>query len=141
MVEAPRMSVDAVWIAGGSFEMGSEDFYPEERPVRRVAVAGFWIDRYPVTVADFARFVESTGYVTLAERQPAPDDYPRADPALLVPGSLVFGRPRDRAGYEDPAAWWSYVPGAQWRHPEGPGSDAEARALHPVTHVAYADAL
>ena len=137
MVDAP----DAVWIAGGSFAMGSDDFYPEERPVRRVTVPGFWIDRHPVTVADFARFAEATGYVTLAERTPAAADYPATDPALLVPGSLVFRRPRDRTVVEDPQAWWSFVAGAQWRHPEGPESDVQARAQHPVTHVAYADAL
>ena len=70
--------------------MGSNDFYPEERPVHRVAVDGFWIDEHLVTVAEFRRFVTATGYVTWAEQAPDPADYPGADPALLVPGSLVF---------------------------------------------------
>ena len=129
-----------VWIQGGSFGMGSEDFYPEERPVRRVEVSGFWMDPHPVTVAEFRRFVKDTGHVTVAERAPAAADYPDADPALLVPGSLVFRRSRGRVSLEDPRASWAYMPGADWQHPEGPGSDVYARARHPVTHVAYEDA-
>ena len=81
------------WIAGGSFAMGSEQFYPEERPVRRVTVDGFWMDEHPVTVAEFRRFVKATGHVTVAEHAPDPREYPDADPALLVPGSLVFVAP------------------------------------------------
>ena len=80
MVELPR----------GSFRMGSDRFYPEERPVREVTVEGFWIDRHPVTVAEFRRFVKATGHVTWAEQAPVAEDYPDADPELLVPGSLVF---------------------------------------------------
>jgi sulfatase modifying factor 1 len=127
-------------IEGGEFLMGSGDFYPEERPVRRVEVDGFWIDCHPVTVAEFTRFVEDTEHVTVAERAPDPSDYPDADPELLVPGSLVFQQtagPVDLADYRN---WWAYVPGASWREPEGPGSGIEARASHPVTHVTYADA-
>jgi len=82
------------WIPGGAFAMGSDAFYPEERPVRRVEVEGFWIDRHPVTVAQFGRFVAETGYVTVAERPLDPADYPDADPADLVPGSLVFRKTR-----------------------------------------------
>ena len=92
----PRVTSAAdgmAWIPAGSFLMGSEDFYPEERPVRRVAVDGFWIETHPVTVAEFRRFVKETGYVTIAERSPDRAAYPDADPALLVPGSLVFPRP------------------------------------------------
>ena len=100
------------WIAAASFWMGSEDFYPEERPVRRVGVDGFWIDRHPVTVADFGRFVRATGYVTVAERTPDAAQYPGVDPALLVPGSLVFRRPRRPVALADHRAWWQYVPGA-----------------------------
>ena len=129
-----------VWVPGGSFRMGSDEFYPEERPVRRVKVGGFWIDPRPVTVAEFRRFVKATGYVTVAERAPRAADYPDADPALLVPGSLVFQRPRARVALDDYRAWWAYVPGAQWRRPEGPASDVYTRARHPVTHVAHADA-
>ena len=87
---------DMVWVPGGAFLMGSEDFYPEERPVHRVSVDGFWMDEHPVTVAEFRRFVEATGYVTVAERPPDPADYPDADPELLVPGLARL--PQDRAG-------------------------------------------
>src|ERR671927_579812 len=76
-----------VWIPGGTFLMGSDAFYPEERPAHRVSVDGFWMDDHPVTNAEFRRFVEATGYVTVAERSPDPSDYPGADPALLIPGS------------------------------------------------------
>src|SRR4051812_48136382 len=82
-----------VWVPGGTFLMGSEDFYPEERPVHRVRVDGFWMDEHPVTNAAFRRFVKATGYRTVAERAPDPAAYPEADPRLLVPGSLVFRRP------------------------------------------------
>src|SRR4051812_1022530 len=141
MLDAPPATAEMVWISGGSFAMGSDEFYAEERPVRRVEVADFWIDRDPVTVAQFGRFVSATGYVTVAERVPDPADYPGADPAVLVPGSLVFRRPRGRVGLDDPRAWWAYVAGASWRSPEGPGSDVAGRELHPVTHVAHADAV
>jgi sulfatase modifying factor 1 len=133
-------AVEMVWLPGGSFEMGSEEFYPEERPVRSVDVGGFWIDPHPVTVAEFRRFVKATGYVTMAERAPRAEDYPDADPTLLVPGSLVFTRPRVPVALDDYRAWWAYIPGAQWRRPEGPHSDVYTRARHPVTHVAYEDA-
>jgi formylglycine-generating enzyme required for sulfatase activity len=130
-----------VWIGGGSFLMGSDEFYPEERPVRRVEVAGFWIDPYPVTVAEFRAFVKATGHVTVAERAPDAADYPGADPSLLVPGSLVFRPTRGPVDLDDHQAWWAYVPGAKWNRPEGPASDVYSRARHPVTHVAYDDAL
>ncbi|NED70263.1 formylglycine-generating enzyme family protein, partial [Streptomyces sp. SID10244] len=78
------------WIPGGTYWMGSDDFYPEERPVHQVTVDGFWMDTHPVTVAQFRRFVKDTGYVTTAERQPDAADFPDADPDLLVPGSMVF---------------------------------------------------
>ena len=121
--------------------MGSGEFYPEERPVREVTVGSFAIDLHPVTVAEFRRFVTDTGYVTLAERAPNPALYPDADPDLLVPGSLVFQRTRGPVRLEDVRAWWAYVPGACWTAPEGPGSSARGRHRHPVTHVAYEDAL
>lgn len=129
-----------VWIPSGSFLMGSTDFYPEERPVHRVSVDGFWIDPFTVTNAEFARFVEATGYVTVAERPLDPADYPDADPALLVPGSLVFHKTRGPVDLNDYFAWWSYVPGACWRHPEGPERDLGGRERHPVVQVAYEDA-
>jgi formylglycine-generating enzyme required for sulfatase activity len=99
-------------IPGGTFLMGSNDFYPEERPAHRVMVDGFWMDEHPVTNAEFRRFVETSGYVTVAERPPSASAYPYADPALLVPGSLVFRRPPRRVSLRDYRLWWAYVPGA-----------------------------
>ncbi|HSH46259.1 MAG TPA: formylglycine-generating enzyme family protein [Longimicrobiales bacterium] len=128
------------WVPGGTFRMGSEEFYPEERPVHGVTVDGFWMDVHPVTNADFARFVQDTGYVTLAERPPDPAAYPGVDPAVLVPGSLVFRKPPRRAPLHDVRAWWTYAPGACWRHPEGAGSTLQGRENHPVVHVAHQDA-
>jgi len=127
-------------VPGGEFAMGSDDFYPEEAPVRRVAVEGFWIDERPVTVGQFRRFVKQTGYVTVAERPLDPELYPDADPSLLVPGSLVFRAARAPVDLSDVGNWWSYTPGAKWERPEGPGSDTYTRGRHPVTQVAYEDA-
>jgi formylglycine-generating enzyme required for sulfatase activity len=128
------------WITGGSFLMGSEEFYPEERPVHQVSVDGFWMDRHPVTVAEFRRFVKETGYVSLAERPLDPADYPDADPELLVPGSLVFQQSEGPVDLGDYRNWWAYVPGAHWRRPGGPGTTFHGRTDHPVTHVALEDA-
>jgi sulfatase modifying factor 1 len=135
---APR---DMAWVPGGSFWMGCEDFYPEEGPVHEARVDGFWMDEHLVTVAQFRRFVKDTGYVTLAERDPDPALYPDADPALLRAGALVFTPPPGPVELSDIRAWWSWVPGADWRHPEGPGSTLHGRERHPVTQVAYEDAL
>jgi formylglycine-generating enzyme required for sulfatase activity len=129
-----------VLVSGGTFAMGAEGFYPEERPVHRVSVDAFWMDRAPVTVAEFRRFVKATGYVTVAERPLDPADYPDADPDLLVPGSLVFQPTRGPVDMRDVSNWWHYVPGARWDRPEGPGTDTYTRARHPVVHVAYEDA-
>jgi formylglycine-generating enzyme len=137
-VTVPKEMVE---VPAGTFRMGSEDFYPEERPVREVSVDGFWVDRHPVTVAEFRRFVKATGHVTWAERVPAAEDYPDADPELLVPGSLVFRKTAGPVDLRDYRNWWAWTPGADWRHPEGPGSNAGGRERHPVTHVAYADAV
>jgi sulfatase modifying factor 1 len=128
------------WVPGGTFAMGSADFYAEERPVHHVAVDGFWMDRHPVTVGEFRRFVAETGHVTVAERPLDPADYAEADPDLLVPGSLVFrasDRPVDLRNW---ANWWDYVPGADWAHPEGPASAIAGRHRHPVVHLAPEDA-
>jgi len=130
-----------VELPGGTFRMGSERFYPEERPIREVSVDSFWIDRHPVTVAEFRRFIKATGHITWAERAPRADDYPVADPGSLVPGSLVFRKAAGLVDLRDFHNWWSWTPGADWRHPEGPGSNVGGREHHPVTHVAYADAV
>jgi formylglycine-generating enzyme required for sulfatase activity len=129
-----------VWVPGGRFLMGSQDFYPEERPVRRVEVDGFWMDDHPVTVAEYRRFVTATRYVTVAERPPDPAQYPDADPSLLWPGSLVFHPTDGPVDLRDVSQWWRYAPGAQWRHPQGPGSTLAGLDDHPVTHVAAEDA-
>jgi len=121
-------------------ELPGERFYPEEAPVRLVEVDGFAIDRGPVTVQEYARFVEATGYVTVAERAPDPADYPEADASLLVAGSAVFQPTSGPVSLDDPRQWWAYVPGASWRHPWGPRSDNSQRQDHPITHVAYEDA-
>jgi formylglycine-generating enzyme len=105
-----------------------------------VSVDAFWMDEHPVTNAEFGRFVEATGYVTVAERPPDPADYSGVDPALLVSGSLVFRQPQHRVGADDFRAWWAYVPGACWRCPAGPESTVEGREDHPVVQVAYDDA-
>jgi formylglycine-generating enzyme required for sulfatase activity len=136
---APPPFPDMVWIPGGTFRMGSNDHYPEEAPVHRVTVGGFWVDACPVTNAGFARFAEATGYVTVAERVPNAKDYPGAKPEMLVPGAVVFVRPAGLVDLGNSYNWWHWVPGACWRRPEGPRSTLEGRADHPVVHVAYED--
>ncbi len=130
-----------VRIAGGTFVMGSENFYPEEAPTHRVEVGDIWMDRHLVTNRDFRRFVDQTGYLTVAERPLDPSQYPDADPSLLVPGSLVFQKTRGPVPLEDYRAWWAYVPGANWRHPQGPDSDTSGRDRFPVVHIANEDAV
>jgi sulfatase modifying factor 1 len=123
------------WVPPGTFLMGSDRFYEEETPVRPVTVErGFFMDKHPVTVAAFRRFVDDTGYVTVAERPLDPADYPDADPGALVPGSLVFERTAGPVDLRRPGAWWAYRPGVTWR------SVARGRHRHPVVHVACEDA-
>jgi formylglycine-generating enzyme len=132
---------DMVWVQGGTFLMGSNDFYPEERPVHTVAVDGFWMDEHPVTAWEFRRFVRATGYVTVAERPLDPAAFPDTDPDILVPGSLVFRKTPGPVDTRDVRNWWDYVPGASWKRPAGRGSTINGRDRHPVVHVAYEDAL
>jgi formylglycine-generating enzyme len=145
----PSQTADAVdnpphpgmaWIPGGTFRMGSEDFYPEEKPVHEVSVDGFWMDCYEITNEHFARFVEATGYKTLAERPLNPADFPGAPPENLVPGSMLFQRSAGPVDLRNYANWWAWVPGTSWRHPLGPKSSLESLEQHPVVHVAYEDA-
>jgi formylglycine-generating enzyme required for sulfatase activity len=119
------------WIAAGRFVMGSDGFRGEEAPVRETSVDGFWIDTHDVTNAQFARFVRETGYVTTAERITA-----GSAPA----GSLLFSAPRSVSNLQDVSQWWRIEPGANWRHPDGPGSDLAHRQNHPVVHVSHEDA-
>ena len=128
-----------VWIPGTTFLMGSDRHYPEEAPTRKVTADGFWIDQAPVTNREFDRFVRKTRHVTMAERAPDPAAYPGAQPELLVPFSSVFVSPGRPVSLADPYNWWQAVPGADWRHPTGPGSSIRNRPDHPVVHVTWAD--
>jgi formylglycine-generating enzyme len=125
-----------VRIRAGSFTMGSSEAYPEEGEPMKVSVGEFWIDRFDVTNAQFEAFVRATGYVTLAERIPDPKLVPSMPAVQQVPGSVVFVQPIGGR----PGAW-RFVPGANWRHPQGPGSDIKGSANHPVIQIAYPDAL
>ena len=127
-------------IRGGSFQMGSSDFYADERPVRTAAVEDFWIDETPVTNASFAEFVAQTGYVTVAETAPDPADYPGMPAEMARAGSIVFTPPRHAVLLDGPPSWWSFVFGACWHAPLGPDSSVLGLDDHPVVHIAYADA-
>jgi sulfatase modifying factor 1 len=129
-----------VHVEGGTFRMGSDRFYPEEAPVREVSVNSFWIDPRTVTNSEFSKFVRTTGYVTVAERPLNPAEYPGAPPENLVPGALVFHMTSGPVDLRDFSQWWSWVIGACWKHPEGPGSSIDSRPDHPVAHVAFEDA-
>lgn len=131
-----------VWISGGTFQMGCADCdMPDALPVHPVTVDGFFMDATPVTNAEFARFVNATGYVTIAERPLNPQDYPGVDPKNLVPGSAVFTPPPEDVPLDDISRWWHYVPGACWKRPEGTNSTIKGREDHPVVHVAWEDAV
>jgi sulfatase modifying factor 1 len=131
-----------VWVAGGTFWMGCDDCgMPDALPTHRVAVDGFWMDRTPVTNAEFERFVQTTGYVTVAERQLDPTDFAGVPRDKLVPGSAVFHATSEPVPLDNPLQWWRYTPGASWSHPEGPGSGIRDRANHPVVHIAFDDAV
>jgi formylglycine-generating enzyme len=136
--EHPRFA-GMTLITGGTFAMGSNDHYPEERPVHSVAVDSFWIDTSPITNAMFRVFVDATDYVTTAEVAPKASEYPGAKRELLKPGSLVFLRPRRPVDLGDVHNWWRWTFGADWRHPRGPNSTIVGREDHPVVHMAYAD--
>lgn len=130
---------DQVWIPEGEFSMGSDSHYSDEGPVRRVSVAGFWIDPAPVTNSEFGRFVKETGHVTFAEVAPDAKDYPGAQPEDLVPGSLVFTMTSGPVRLDNFHNWWAWTHGADWRHPTGPESDLAGLDDHPVVHVANQD--
>lgn len=132
---------DMIRIPGGTFRMGSDHHYPEEAPVHRVAVDAFWIDRAPVTNRQFAQFVIATGHKTFAEIPPDPEHYPGALPHMLYAGSLVFERPHSTYDLRDWSQWWTFMKGADWRHPYGPKSNIDLLSDHPVVHVSYSDAL
>ncbi len=130
-----------VWIPGGEFWMGSDSaMFRDAQPVHKVRVRGFWMDKTPVTNAQFERFVKATGYVTVAERTLDPKEYPGAPPEMLKPGAPVFTPPAKPVPLNNPLGWWKWESGADWRHPEGPGSNVRGRENHPVVQVAWEDA-
>jgi len=146
--EAPA---EMVWIPGGEFSMGARD--PEtsagtigmlqtkdSRPIHRVYVDGFWMDKTEVTNKQFASFVRATGYKTVAERTPRAEDFPGAPPENLIAGSVVFAPPKQAVRLHDHFQWWAYIADANWRHPLGPGSHIKGKDNYPVVHIAYEDA-
>jgi len=149
---APGPSPDGmVWIPGGEFSMGAaepadrEDLVgmqaiADSRPVHRVAVDGFWMDRTEVTNDQFGAFVEATRYITAAERTPRAEDFPGAPADLLAAGSLVFSPPSHAVPLDNELRWWTYAKGANWRQPFGTGSTIAGKGAYPVVHVAYEDA-
>jgi formylglycine-generating enzyme required for sulfatase activity len=131
-----------VWIPGGDFWMGCANCgMPDALPVHLVSVSGFWMDVAPVTNHDYEAFVKATSYVTVAERRPDPKDFPGVPSDALVPGSIVFTPPSQPVPLDDFSRWWRYVPGANWRQPDGPGSSLAGRERHPVVHIAWEDAF
>jgi len=134
-----------VWIPGGEFRMGSDHGHGDERPEHAVRLRGFWMDSHEVTNARFGAFVEATGYVTTAEREPTNAELGLPEDAFVppenrVPGSLVLNPPAPGQQVTSAYQWWRWQPGASWRHPEGPASDLAGRAEHPVVHVSHDDA-
>jgi len=140
-----------VWIPGGKFTMGTSDTNPrffDAHPEHEIEIDGFWMDETEVTNAKFAEFVNATNYVTVAEQKPTVEQImanlqpgvPPPPPEALVPGSLVFRQPEQPVSWDREEGWWEWVPGACWKHPEGPGSDISERMNHPVVHVCWKDA-
>jgi len=136
---SPADTNSMVWIPGSTFTMGSNAYYREEGPAHKVRVDGFWIDKHEVTNDQFARFVEQTQYLTVAERPVSAAEFPMVSPELLKPGSAVFVQP-EKITSGNILQWWKYIPGANWRHPTGPGSSIDAKQNHPVVHIAFEDA-
>jgi formylglycine-generating enzyme len=139
------------WVPGGEFSMGNpdprglpdggHDSMGDARPVHRVYVDGFWMDKTEVTNEQFETFVQATHYITVAEQTPRAEDFPGAPPENLVAGSVVFAPPDHPVPLNDHYQWWSYVKGANWRHPTGPKSSLKGRNKYPVVHIAYEDAV
>jgi sulfatase modifying factor 1 len=143
----PKKPDDGSWtngmvlIPGGKFMMGSPKGQTDERPQHEVTVDGFWLDKTEVTNEEFEKFASATGYKTIAERKPDPKDFPGVPLENLVAGSIVFTPPPgDDIPLENHFIWWSYVPGANWRHPQGPDSDLKGLEKHPVVHISWLDA-
>ena len=150
-MSAPAASPQGMaWIPGGEFSMGAQDppgmddvgmkATLDSRPVHQVYVDPYFMDKTDVTNAQFEKFTKATGYVTIAERKPRAEDYPGAPPENLVAGSVVFAPPPTAVPLDNYFQWWTYVPGANWRHPLGPKSDLKGKANYPAVHIAYEDA-
>lgn len=140
-VPLPPDTNNMVWVPGGKFSMGADDGQTDEKPVHEVEVDGFWMDKTEVTNEEFDKFVRATRYVTVAERKPDPKDFPGVPAENLVAGSIVFTPPPGEVSLENHMAWWSYVPGANWRHPQGPESSIKGLEKHPVVQVCWDDAV
>jgi sulfatase modifying factor 1 len=140
-----------VWIPGGEFSMGmldptkgvcgGKDPMNAARPIHRVYVDGFWMDKTEVTNKQFAEFVKATGYVTVAETKPTKEEFPTAPEENLVAGSVIYSPTDKKVPLDNHYQWWAYVNGTNWRHPTGPDSDIKARDNYPVVHIAYEDAV
>jgi sulfatase modifying factor 1 len=140
-----------VWIPGGEFSMGSDDptkclcgghdAMPDARPIHRVYVDGFWMDATDVTNAQYEKFANATGYRTIADIAPTKEEFPTAPPENLVAGSTVFTPTAGPVSLNDHFQWWSYVQGANWRHPEGPRTGIIGRENYPVVQISYPDAV
>ena len=138
-------------IPGGSFEMGgdNEQAMPDEFPKHRVRVDSFYMDATEVTNAQFKKFVEATGYITTAERKPnweemkasLPPDTPMPPDSVMVAASLVFQQTSRAVNLTNYMQWWAWVPGANWHHPQGPGSDIMGKENYPVVHISWYDAM
>ena len=129
-----------VFVKGGNFMMGSDKFYPEEKPVHKVTVGSFWIDKYLVTNQEYSEFVSTTNYITVAERPLNPADFPTVRQEDLVPGSMVFEKSNEAVNLKDYTNWWRWTKGANWKHPNGPLTTIEGLDNHPVVHIAFEDA-
>jgi sulfatase modifying factor 1 len=148
--EGKETSPGMVWVPGGTFVMGTDEdeAYDHERPAHQVKIDGFWMDETEVTNEQFKTFVEATGYLTVAERKPRWEDLKKQSPpgtppppdTLMVAGALVFNPPKQPVMLHDYSQWWKWLPGADWKHPDGPGSNLEGRSHFPVIHIAYEDA-
>ena len=140
-VQTDTVETKVVWISGGTFAMGTDDpAFPDSQPLHQVIVDGFWMDEHEVTNAEFSKFVEATGYVTVAERPLNPADFPGVPPENVVPGSGVFTPTSQAVALDNPLQWWRYVPGANWQHPQGSESSIKGQPNKPVVHVSYEDA-
>lgn len=128
------------FVPSATFSMGSDRFYPEEAPVRRISLDAFWMDETPVTNRQFSQFVEATGHRSSAEIAPDPKDYPGMDPSMAKPGSLLFQPTKGPVNLQDFTQWWEFSFGTDWRHPHGPKTSLDGLEDHPVVHVTHADA-